>query len=226
MMKIIWAILIMMTIGCGGREMVGRGKMREMNGKSIGLVMERKGEWRVYCSGVWVGEKEIMTAGHCVEDGEGVWYVMEGDIKGVDEEPGVIRGGRVVEWDGEKDLAVIRVDKSVGHMVAEIGNGVEVGERMGIIGHVRGLWWTYMEGMVSGVRKNMPSERMPEGISGVELVQVQAPVWYGNSGGGLFNGDGEVVGICSHMSGVPGEAMFIGWKEMRRMAHRADIKGY
>jgi S1-C subfamily serine protease len=39
----------------------------------------------------------------------------------------------------------------------------------------------------------------PVGIS-EKIIQISAPVWLGNSGGGAFDEDGRLIGICSWIS--------------------------
>jgi S1-C subfamily serine protease len=40
-------------------------------------------------------------------------------------------------------------------------------------------------------------------------MQVSAPVWFGNSGGGAFNDEGEIVGIASFIMKGPSLGFFI-----------------
>ena len=69
-----------------------------------------------------------------------------------------------------------------------------IGEHIFVVGHPRGMYWTYAEGTVSAYRNES---------SVGKVVQVNATVWFGNSGGGVFDADGKLLGICSRLTKVP-----------------------
>jgi len=99
-----------------------------------------------------------------------------------------------IEWtapDGV-DLAilscqVIGFDKYKQIVIAE--NILPPGESVFAIGNPMGLFWTYTDGSISGLRT------IDGGPHGVELYQTQTPINSGNSGGGLFTRKGELIGI-------------------------------
>lgn len=61
-----------------------------------------------------------------------------------------------------------------------------VGDEVIAIGHPLGFDWTATVGIISGLNR--------EGLA-VNLLQTDAPINFGNSGGPLFDLDGEVIGI-------------------------------
>ena len=64
------------------------------------------------------------------------------------------------------------------------------------IGSPQGLQSTVTAGIVSGLNRESPAELSGGGQSAlVDLVQTDAPISPGNSGGALANRDGEVIGI-------------------------------
>jgi S1-C subfamily serine protease len=51
-----------------------------------------------------------------------------------------------------------------------------------------------------------------------KVVQISAPIWIGNSGGGAFNSDGHLIGLSSWITlRAPSVAFFI---------HRDEIKNF
>lgn len=71
-----------------------------------------------------------------------------------------------------------------------------VGEAAFTIGNEDGRELTATQGIVSVERENIELE-----IGGVtrtySLLRMDTPIYGGNSGGGLFNADGEMIGICN-----------------------------
>ena len=66
-----------------------------------------------------------------------------------------------------------------------------IGERVFAVGNPHELNWSYTEGVVSGIRekKNGPVR--------LKILQTQAPINVGNSGGGLYTLDGGLIGIVT-----------------------------
>jgi hypothetical protein len=214
-----------------------------MGNSTVGLVIRAKGLARVYCTGVWVSQDTILTAAHCVEAaakmnkkiaeinkgensdsdddeivdpiGEPISYVIESEVNGVGEEPSAIHLAKVTVNDSAHDLALVRALPGGLHMhdIAELTNEMPaLGEHVYIVGHVRGLWWSYVEGVISAYRKELI------GIDKVgPFIQTSSPVYYGNSGGGLFDKYGNLVGICSFMAGAPQTNFFIHADSIRRL---------
>ncbi len=65
------------------------------------------------------------------------------------------------------------------------------GDRVFSVGNPMGLDWTYTEGVISGIR------RAKVGDTTLTLIQTQAPVNTGNSGGGLYLMDGRLIGVIT-----------------------------
>jgi S1-C subfamily serine protease len=80
-----------------------------------------------------------------------------------------------------------------------------VGDKTFAIGNPHSLSWTYTEGAVSRVH----SKRTTQGDA-LEVVQMQTPIHPGNSGGGLYDATGRLVGINTWVidqEGGPGFAI-------------------
>jgi serine protease Do len=65
------------------------------------------------------------------------------------------------------------------------------GDKVFVVGNPLGLDWTYTQGVISATRKAFVDG---EAIS---IIQTQAPVNTGNSGGGLYLSDGTLIGVIT-----------------------------
>ena len=100
--------------------------------------------------------------------------------------------GTIVGVDPPTDIAVVRIDaKDLPTVRLGDPSKVKVGEWVLAIGSPFGFENTVTAGIVSGT-----SRSLPEGTY-VPFIQTDAAVNPGNSGGPLFNLDGEVIGINS-----------------------------
>jgi len=172
--------------------------------KTVALVKEdSEGSIYPFCSGVWVAKDLILTAHHCLK-GESplIRYKTIKDREG---------DGRIsfpVKMDQFNDLMLLKaIDGELpSHPIVGISRADWVGEKVHIIGHPNGLWWTYFAGEISSRRRTYDVNEDKY----QKLLQISAPVWKGNSGGGAFDKDGNLVGISSWiMLDIPLTAFFI-----------------
>lgn len=102
-----------------------------------------------------------------------------------------------VAGDEENDIAVLKVDNLKAPAVA-IGNSDEltVGDWALVVGNPLGEAFTntLTVGIISGLDRDMSEGRL---TSQTSMIQTDAAINSGNSGGGLFNIKGELVGITS-----------------------------
>lgn len=98
----------------------------------------------------------------------------------------------VVGTDPMTDLAVIKIDKT-GLTAAEIGDSdsVQVGEFSMAIGNPLGMQSSVTGGMISAVNRDVTDS---DGKT-YKLIQTDAAINSGNSGGALVNSKGQVIGI-------------------------------
>lgn len=103
---------------------------------------------------------------------------------------------KLVGGDEKTDIAVIKIETTEPLHVATIGNSdeVEVGELAVAIGNplAEELFGTVTAGVISGVNRTMTV-----GQRDMNLIQTDAAISPGNSGGALINKYGEVIGINS-----------------------------
>jgi putative serine protease PepD len=99
----------------------------------------------------------------------------------------------VVSQDATHDLAVLQASGVSGLTAATIGTGaaVNVGDSVLAFGSPLGLEGTVTAGIVSAVNRSIDSE----GSTLTNLIQTDAAINSGNSGGPLVNAAGQVIGI-------------------------------
>lgn len=112
--------------------------------------------------------------------------------------------GTIIGTDDQTDLAVIKIDKT-GLTAAELGDSdsVQVGEFAMAIGNPLGMQSSVSSGMISAVNRKVTTDGKT-----YTLIQTDAAINSGNSGGALVNSKGEVIGINTlKMSGSGIEGM-------------------
>lgn len=100
---------------------------------------------------------------------------------------------KVVGSDSQTDLAVIKIEKE-GLTAAELGDSdsVQVGEFAMAIGNPLGLQSSISCGIISAKDREVQDS---ESGTVYNLIQTDAAINSGNSGGALVNADGKVIGI-------------------------------
>ena len=104
--------------------------------------------------------------------------------------------------DASSDLAVISIEVKESVSVAQMGSsrGLVVGEEVIAIGNPLGeLGGTVTNGIISALARDVAIEGQA-----MTLLQTSAAVNPGNSGGGLFNMKGELIGVVNAKSGGSG----------------------
>ncbi len=143
----------------------------------------------------------ILTNYHVIEGAQSVT---------VDLTDGTQAPATVVGTDPGNDLAVVRAQLPSNKITpAALGDsdGVRVGEPVFAIGNPFGLAFTVTSGIISG------RERERSAVDGRPIrnvIQTDAAVNPGNSGGPLFNARGEVVGINTSIENPTGQRVFVG----------------
>ncbi len=163
---------------------------------STGMIVTYDDEtqrWRVKCSGVWISKHYMLTAHHCVADEQRTDVLARSDYGASMSKVVEAWEAEVVKVDAINDLAIVKVGLPSEHETAALAwYGPTAGDTVHVVGHTMGLPWSYSAGVVGAVR-TMPNVDEHD----VEVVQVASAASFGNSGGGVYNADGELVGICS-----------------------------
>jgi len=131
----------------------------------------------------------ILTAAHVVQTADRV---------GVELKDGRFFTARVIASSPRADVAMLQMDSTPpGLTVAPMGNSdsLQTGDEVVVVGAPYGLSYTLTVGHVSG------RLRPPGTIGGLamEFIQTDAAINQGNSGGPMFNLQGEVVGVVSYI---------------------------
>ena len=107
----------------------------------------------------------------------------------------------LVGEDTTSDIAVIKIDAD-GLTPATVGNSdsLKVGQSVMAVGNPLGeLGGTVTSGIVSALNRSVTIQGSSS-VNTMSLIQMDASVSPGNSGGGLFNMNGELVGIVNAKS--------------------------
>ena len=115
-----------------------------------------------------------------------------------------IYDAKIIGTDATTDLAVIKIDKD-NLPAAELGNSdsIKVGEFSMAIGNPLGMESTVTAGIISAVNRTINSDG-----KNYTVIQTDAAINAGNSGGALVNSKGQVIGINTlKLSGTGIEGM-------------------
>ena len=137
-------------------------------------------------SGVIISEDGyVVTNNHVIEDAEEIIVTLKS---------GKEYKAKLVGTDDKTDIAVLKID-ATGLTPATFGDSdsVAVGEQIVVIGNPLGsLGGSVTTGIISAKDREIEVEKMS-----MTLLQIDAAVNPGNSGGALFNLNGELVGIVN-----------------------------
>jgi S1-C subfamily serine protease len=109
------------------------------------------------------------------------------------------------------DIAVLKADKLPGQVVpAVLGNpnAMRVGDEAYVVGNPYGLYSSMSAGVISGFNRTFQPVNTNLNLKG--LIQIDAAVNPGNSGGPLLNRDGEVIGIVEGLVNPTNQDFFVG----------------
>ena len=118
---------------------------------------------------------------------------------------------QVIGKDAATDVALLKVEASsraLKPLPLGDSDGIHVGDQVAAIGNPLGLDRSITLGIVSALHRSLTS---PEGTPIDRVIQTDAALNHGNSGGPLLNAQGQVVGVSSAIStGDTGAAGNIG----------------
>lgn len=175
-------------------------------------------------SGVIISEDGyIITNNHVICGKDGVTIAEKITVRLTD---GSEYAATVVGADADTDIAIIKIDKT-GLIPAIMGDSdkLSVGEDVIAVGNPLGeLGGSVTNGIISALDREIS-------VNGVEmnLLQTNAAVNPGNSGGGLFNMRGELIGVVNAKSsgnGVEGLGFAIPVNDALKVAEQLMEYGY
>ncbi|WP_270166968.1 S1C family serine protease [Paenibacillus sp. SYP-B4298] len=138
------------------------------------------------------GKVRIITNYHVVDGAESIKAVLAS---------GQVRTARLLGKDQITDLAVLEMDGKGIDTIADIGDSMALrdGETVIAIGNPLGLGDSLTMGIVSKTRRYIPVSLNQDGIYDweQEVIQIDASINQGNSGGALIDLNGRLIGINS-----------------------------
>lgn len=196
-------------------------------------------------------DKETQEAGKENELGSGVVYKKVGGsifimtnahVVGDKKEQKITYGnddysiGKVIGTDKFSDIAIVKAKVKSDSDVKPIKMGdsstLVLGEPIIVIGNPLGVDFkgSVSEGIISGLNRHVPVDIDKDNQYDVLMsaFQVDAPVNPGNSGGGVIDRDGKLVGIASlkiDMENVEGMAFAIPVNDAQSIAKQLEAKG-
>lgn len=166
-------------------------------------------------SGVLISEQgEILTAAHVVTNAETITVIFH---------DGQRFPAKVVRLAVVADVALIKLVYFNGdYPVIELGDSdlVDVGDDIFIIGAPFGIEYSLSKGIVSGI--GVEQSRMA-GFTFAEFFQTDASINQGNSGGPMFNIEGEVIGLVSYIVSESGGFDGIGFASTINMTKQLVV---
>ena len=222
--------LMVFNFGCCSNIHVGKASVPSLMEKTVVLTAyvenEDTGETSVkpYCSGVFISEREILTARHCAAaiaeknnveklDKLPMHYTLSSEAVGIGKEPAAMHLAFVVKEDEDKDLALLLLPKQgiPAHGIARLADEMPaVGEEVEVIGTPTGNYFTLSHGYVAAIREDYHDYK------GTFLQIAGNGIYFGNSGGPAYNEKGELVGIADFLSmRLPGSTFFVAVPELK-----------
>jgi S1-C subfamily serine protease len=145
---------------------------------------------------------DILTSLHVVEGASSIELTFA---------DGSSSPAEIVATQPENDIAVIRATRPPGILVpATLGNprAVQQGSEAYALGSPFGLYGSVSAGVISGLDRSFTVPGTNRRLTG--LIQIDAAVNPGNSGGALVDRDGRVIGIVTALINPTDDEVFIG----------------
>ena len=161
-------------------------------------------------------EQQAQGSGFVIDkDGHVVtnYHVVQGakkvQVSFSDEEQ---RDATVVGSDPSNDIAVLKIQgawaRSLTPLTLGNSSAVKVGDAVVAIGNPFGLERTVTAGIVSALQRHIQS---PNGFQIDQVIQTDAAINHGNSGGPLLNANGDVIGVNAQIESESGGNVGIGF---------------
>jgi S1-C subfamily serine protease len=111
----------------------------------------------------------------------------------------------------ENDIAVLSAGLPPEEVIPAIlgnPNAMRIGDEAFVVGHPLGLYGSMSTGVISGLGRSFTPQDSDQQLH--DLIQIDAAVNPGNSGGPLLNRQGQVVGIVTALANPTKQNVFIG----------------
>jgi serine protease Do len=149
---------------------------------SVQLVRDNQ----IYCSGVIIAKDYVLTADHCIKLGP-----SEGNIRFYDKSERAFTVAKAGDFENSPDLALLSVPTK--EAPVKLGSEPSVGDFVAAVGAPYRLGWTFTLGVVSAINRELIDDFTGQNYG--KFLQHDARTNPGSSGGGLYDINGELVGI-------------------------------
>ncbi len=167
------------------------------------VLIQTSGELNGLGSGVIVNEQgAILTSLHVVDKTEEILVTFADGTQAI---------ATVTSTQPENDIAVLtpsRLPEQFLPAVLGSASAMQVGDEAFAVGNPFGLYSSISAGVISGFDRSFQPPESEYRLEG--LMQIDAAVNPGNSGGPLLNRDGQVVGIVVGIVNPTDQEVFIG----------------
>ncbi len=154
-------------------------------------------------SGVVIDDQgDILTALHVVGTASEILVIFADGSQST---------AQIIAQEPKNDIAVLRADQPPALIIpAVLGNpgAMRIGDEAYVVGNPFGLYGSMTAGVISGFDRSFTPEGSYEKLEG--LIQFDAAVNPGNSGGPLLNRGGQVIGIITGLINPTDQDVFIG----------------
>ena len=165
-----------------------RPRKRKATSLGSGFIIEHKSN----------GEAYVVTNNHVIEGADEISVILQDDTR---------LDAKMVGRDAKSDLAVLKVKSSAKLPTVPFGNSDKsrVGDWVVAIGNPFGLGGSVTAGIISARGRDINAGPYDD------FLQTDASINRGNSGGPMFNMDGEVIGVNTAIYSPSGGSVGIGF---------------
>jgi S1-C subfamily serine protease len=168
------------------------GLSRQAEGSGSGIVLDREGH--------------ILTNFHVIDGAQDSGQI-EVTLASNQTYPAKLVGG-----DKEHDVAILKINAPAAELfpiALGASDHLRVGQRVFAVGNPFGWDGTMTTGIISSLNRNLPSR--VAGRQMQSLIQTDAAMNPGNSGGPLLNSDGQMIGMCVAIASRTGQNSGVGF---------------
>jgi S1-C subfamily serine protease len=142
---------------------------------------------------------DILTALHVVAGGSAIKVTFA---------DGTASAASIKSSDPSHDIAVLSAEQPPSVIVPEVlGGAAQIGDETFAVGNPLGLVGSLSGGVISGLDRSFP---LADGRTLSGMIQFDAAVNPGSSGGPLLNRKGQVIGIVTGLANPEGAKDFVG----------------
>lgn len=189
------------------KEVIGTGQMKQTvtaEGLGSGVLISKEGL--------------ILTAAHVVQTAEEVKVVFNNNET---------IPAKIIATEKVADVALIKLvwppsDKNIYISKVADSDNVKTGEQVIVIGSPYGLAQSLSVGHISGRHEK---KSVSHNMTLMQFFQTDAAINTGNSGGPMFNMNGEVIGIVSYILSESGGFQGLGFAATSNMATKLLLEG-